>query len=52
MKRLPATGLAAGLAVLAVSASAALAQVANEADPFASRFDQRTNFQIKFKTPE
>ena len=53
MKRLPAaTGLATGLAVLAVSASAALAQVANEADPFASRFDQRTNFQIKFKTPE
>jgi len=49
VKRLPA---ATGLAVLAVSASAALAQVANEADPFASRFDQRTNFQIKFKTPE
>ena len=25
---------------------------AQEPDPFASRFDQRTNFQIKFRTPE
>ncbi len=41
-------------AVVAASAlaSAALAQVATEPDPFASRFDQRTNFQIKFKPPE
>jgi LPS-assembly protein len=43
---------ATSAAVLAVSVSAALAQTPSEPDPFASRFDQRTNFEIKFKPIE
>jgi LPS-assembly protein len=54
VRRRPAGATAAaGLAAAALAcASAALAQVATEPDPFASRFDQRTNFEIKFKPPE
>jgi LPS-assembly protein len=48
----PAAALVVAAALLAVTASPASAQVVNEPDPFASRFDQRTNFQIKFKPPE
>jgi LPS-assembly protein len=43
--------VAAAATALVAGASRAWGQVA-EPDPFASRFDQRTNFQIKFKTPE
>ena len=44
--------VAAAATALVAGASRAWGQVAAEPDPFASRFDQRTNFQIKFKTPE
>jgi LPS-assembly protein len=47
-----AAHLAALAALLFAGAADASAQVANEPDPFASRFDQHTNFQIKFNTPE
>ena len=39
-------------AVLAATATVAFAQAAGEPDPFASRFDQHSKFEIKFRTPE
>ena len=50
-RRLP-VATACLAAVLVASAPSALAQYPSEPDPFASRFDQRTNFEIKFKSPE
>jgi LPS-assembly protein len=47
VKRLGAAAFA-----LAVSVSGTLAQDPNQGDPFESRFQQRTNFQIRFKAPE
>ena len=52
MNRRVAAAAARVVAVLAASAAASSAAFAQEPDPFASQFDQRTNFQIKFKTPE
>jgi LPS-assembly protein len=51
-RRGPRAAAAAAFLAASVFAPSALAQVANEPDPFASRFDQRTNFEIKFNPPE